>query len=194
MIWPLRPPAPGRNNICDSTKEPPHIVVDAIVSLCVPYLPEVPEYREYELMEFVPDIPMGAWQLTRNLKIPLIVVEYVKSQDAAKSARHLPEHAAHLFMSMSTATAFCTFLRIRVPIYGLLVDGTRVSIYAGWESATSSSSVSPVSFAETCQLQYLDRHRDRNPHRRMGCHTSTWCGWICLIPWMYSTSISSCHT
>jgi hypothetical protein len=117
--------------------EPSQINLATVIYQCVPCLPEVTKYLEYELIEADPEIPMGLFYMVKYLKIPLVIVEYASSGLEGPDA--VGHHKDHLLMGMSTGSSFYTFLKLRQPIFGFLIDSHLVEILIGWHSDSEVS-------------------------------------------------------
>jgi hypothetical protein len=176
IVWPLR--APVSDGIAPDEGDPPHIVIDGVISLCVPHLPEVREHREYELMDVAPTIPLDVWRLTKYLKIPLLVIEHVRDSDL-NTSESFRGHQNHLLMAMSTAVAFLAFLRISLPVFGFLIDRKDVHVYVGWESDMPDPSVTVMLFSLVrFMMFFVYRARDPTQRPRAECHLNACCNLI----------------
>jgi hypothetical protein len=139
--------------------EPSQIKLATVIYQCVPCLPEVTKYLEYELIEANPEIPLGSFSAVKYLKVPLVVVEYVNiALEGADAAEH---HKDHLLMAMSTACSFYTFLKLRQAIFGYLIDSNLVEIFIGWHSDSEVSTPSKTSETAIC-VTHLTAFRRRN--------------------------------
>jgi hypothetical protein len=73
------------------------------------------------------------------------MIEYVKTRP--EIADGLERHLDHLLMAMASATAFNVFLKIDLPVFGFLIDRTRVLVYTAWSAEASNAQiVKPFSF------------------------------------------------
>jgi len=136
QVWPLCRPTADRGALSPQHNEPPQIIVDSVVYLCVPCLPEVTEHSEYELIEFNPEIPLGMWSLVTYLKIPMLILEFVTDPSGRGGGEE--RHMNHLLMAMSTGSAFSAFLKMKHPIFGLLIDRSYVKAFIGWRSESEN--------------------------------------------------------
>jgi hypothetical protein len=86
--------------------------------------------------------PLKVFAAYKHTKIPLLVVEYVKTSTQADHGQEL--HLNHLIMVMSSAAAYSASLRIRHPIIGILVHSSMVNIYAMHAILTEVCRISAV--------------------------------------------------
>jgi hypothetical protein len=108
-------------------------------------LPDFPEHRDYLFIELAWDIPCDMWSLVGPIRIPILMIEYVKT--GPEIADGLERHLDHLLMAMASATAFNVFLKIDLPVFGFLIDRTRVLVYTAWPAETSDAQrVKPFPF------------------------------------------------
>jgi hypothetical protein len=117
--------------------EPHHIVLDSVIYVFVESLPEAEGYREYELIEADPIIPLDLWMMVQYLKIPMAIIEYI--DNLSEASNRTEHHKNHLLMAMSTSLAFYTFLKLTHPVFGFLIDRTRVDIFIRWHAEASDS-------------------------------------------------------
>lgn len=81
----------------------------------------------WDVVRFQLDIEPDQYP-SRLLKIPTLIVEFVKHDGSNDYATH----KNHLLIALSTASAYLVSLRIDLPVFGLLMDGACVHIIAAW--------------------------------------------------------------
>lgn len=128
-VWGL----PGDSQVLDAT-DPLHILVDAVFYLSMPALPDNEMLRGHLTVEYQPP---GEYLPSDTMKVPILIVEYVKTN--AFYGDGTDRHKDHLIMAMTSASALYRSLRISEPVFGLLIDRTEVYLLVGWRHDFSVS-------------------------------------------------------
>ena len=91
-----------------------------------------PEQRNTQQNQLIIEYDEPLLGLQHDINVPILVVEYVKTNLFADDGAS--RHRDHLLMAMSSASGLYKTLGISlIPVFGLLVDRVESTLFMGWE-------------------------------------------------------------